>query len=714
MDEDKTRPIDRNAETTDSPPRPLDEAFTEPARESVPERIGQYRIVRVIGEGGMGTVYLAEQTEPVHRQVALKIIKLGMDTKQVIARFEAERQALAMMDYPSIARVFDAGATEAGRPYFVMEYVPGVPITDYCDREKLDTNERLDLFIQVCEAVQHAHQKGVIHRDLKPGNILVSVKEGKAVPKVIDFGVAKATHRKLIVGTLFTEQGQLIGTPEYMSPEQAEMTGLDVDTRTDIYSLGVLLYELLTGSLPFEPGSLRQAGFDEIRRIIREDDPPRPSTRLSSLGDESSVIAKRRRTDPRSLGRQLHGDLDWIVMRALEKSRTRRYESAHGLAADIRRHFAHQPVVAGPPSASYRMGKFVRRNRAWVGGAAATFVVLLAGVVATSAFALRAERLNSSLRTQNERALDAIGQLIVEVGEVDEWGLSPGVGHTEAGIDGPDGSFLVYRVWQNPDETFDIRFNRITTASSGSDDVAVDALAYFAVDLTGAIWAELTARASELEQVAEFQSSQFDAIVPELMGAGLRDAIIEATSDEEREYVRTVLGGINFTDIGLASLQANVFEPALKAIDEQFADQDLLRARLLQTISVTVRELGLFDLATGPQVQALAIRRAELGDEHPDTLISICNMVRLLLDLERMQEAESLAVECYESNLGVYGITHPETADAIKLLVDLYTDWHEAEPDKGYDAKAEEWREKLEEANPTQDEEPAESESDDS
>ncbi len=312
------------------------------------ERVGRYKLLQQIGEGGFGVVYQAEQTEPVHRIVALKIIKLGMDTKQVVARFEAEPQALALMDHPNIAKVLDAGATDAGRPYFVMELVKGVPITEYCDQAQLDMQGRLELFQQVCHAVQHAHQKGIIHRDLKPTNVLVALHDGKAVPKVIDFGIAKATDHRLTEKTLFTEFRQMIGTPEYMAPEQAELSGLDIDTRADIYSLGVLLYELLTGTKPFDLQTLAERGYEEILRTIREVDPPKPSTRVSTMDDLPGVAAKRH-TPPRLLGKTLRGDLDWIVMKALEKDRSRRYETANALAADIGRFLTDEPVLATPP-----------------------------------------------------------------------------------------------------------------------------------------------------------------------------------------------------------------------------------------------------------------------------------------------------------------------------------------------------------------------------
>ncbi len=384
-------------------------------------RIGRYKLLQKLGEGGCGVVYMAEQTEPMRRRVALKVIKLGMDTKTVIARFEAERQALAMMDHTNIARVFDAGATETGRPFFVMELVKGIRITDYCDQNKLSTRERLELFKHVCQAIQHAHQKGIVHRDIKPSNILVTLHDGVPVPKVIDFGIAKATDQQLTDKTVFTVFGQFIGTPAYMSPEQAELSGLDTDTRTDIYSLGVLLYELLTGTTPFDPRDLLKRGLDEIRRTIREVEPPRPSTKVSTLAAaDLNTVSNQRQCGPAKLSVLLRGDLDWMVMKCLEKDRTRRYETANGLASDVEHHLNDEPVTAGPPTGFYRLQKLVRRNKVAVSATAMVALSVLVGL-STAIWSLVqekrarqraefAERDQAHLRQQAEAARDTVGR----------------------------------------------------------------------------------------------------------------------------------------------------------------------------------------------------------------------------------------------------------------------------------------------------------------
>lgn len=369
-----------------------------------PDRIGPYRILERIGEGGMGVVYLAEQETPIRRRVAIKVIKLGMDTKEVIARFEAERQALAMMDHAGVSRVLDAGVTDSGRPYFVMEFVPGIPVTDYCDRHRLNIRERVELFSGICRAVHHAHQKGIIHRDLKPSNLLVTLQERKPVSKIIDFGVAKATNQRLTEHTYFTEHGKLIGTPEYMSPEQAEMTGLNVDTSTDIYSLGVLLYELLTGSLPFDPESLRTSSWDEIHRRLREEDPPPPSVRLKQMDQSAEEAAHERGTVSSSLAKTLHGELDWIVMKAIDKDRTRRYASAAELAQDIKNYVSNEPVLAGPPGTLYRLRKTLAKHKGLVLSATALVAFLAASLLVVAGLYVRAENARDQAVAERDKA----------------------------------------------------------------------------------------------------------------------------------------------------------------------------------------------------------------------------------------------------------------------------------------------------------------------
>lgn len=611
------------AETIETPPGPQEartvsrigpDQHADPRRqgESSGGRVGRYKLLERLGEGGFGTVWAAEQSEPVKRRVALKVIKLGMDTRQVVARFEQERQALALMDHPNIAKVFDAGVTESGRPFFVMELCKGEPIVGYSDRNGLDIAGRLGLFAQVCDAVQHAHTKGIIHRDIKPSNILVSTQDGRPSVKVIDFGIAKATASKLTEMTLFTEHRQLIGTPEYMSPEQAEGS-LDIDTRTDVYSLGVLLYELLTGTTPFSSEELRAAGYAEIQRIIREVEPPKPSTRLSESKGATTLAANKRHTEPRRVSSIVRGELDWIVMRAMEKDRQRRYETPSALGDDVRRYLAGEAVVAAPPSRSYRLRKAVRRNKGPVAAGVLVSAALVLGIIGTSWGLSRALR-------EKDRA-DRQATLAMEAAQSEAEQRAIAVARAE----------------------------EAEASRSRAETAEADALA----------------RAQELELVAEFQAEQLSAIDPELMGANLRRSLLEAAPESGRDELAASLAPINFTNYAMTTLEENIFERTIDAIDQQFATQPLVRARLLQTASDTLRELGLLDLAAEPQERALALRREHLGNDHPDTLFSINNAATLLTARGRYDEAEAYYAEALDGGRRVWGDEHPDTLNII-------------------------------------------------
>jgi serine/threonine protein kinase/Tfp pilus assembly protein PilF len=595
--------------------------------------IGPYRLLEAIGEGGFGVVYLAERREPMVQRVALKVMKPGMDSRAVIARFEQERQALAVMDHPNVARVFDGGLTPGGRPYFVMEYVKGEPVTVFADRHRLTIRERLELFIPVCEAVQHAHMKGIIHRDLKPSNILAAPVAGAggddrgsaraAVVKVIDFGVAKAISHALTDGTIFTEHGQFIGTPEYISPEQAEMGATDIDTRTDVYSLGMVLYELLSGTLPFEARTLRAAGYGEIQRIIRDVDPPRPSTRLSAADERTgAAIARARQADRERIAAELRRELEWIPMKALRKDRTRRYASAESLAADVRRYLDGKPLEAAPESRAYLLRKFVRRNRVQVTAAAAVALSLVGG-----------------FGTALWQAREAAGQRDAAV-------LA---GRREA-------------AQREEAERQRARADERAVAAEAAENAERE-------------------RADELKRVSDFLSEMLRQIDTRTAGEGLmRDlrerflAALEKANVPEAE--RTARGDalgrdlvrVNATDIAAAMIDRTILTPAIRSIDERFRNDPKTDASLRQALADLYTTIGLYSSARPLQESALATRRRVLGEEHPDTLTSINDMGFLLRNQGRLAEAEAYYREALEKRRRVLGEEHQETLASINNL----------------------------------------------
>jgi serine/threonine protein kinase/tetratricopeptide (TPR) repeat protein len=591
--------------------------------------IGHYKLLQEIGEGGFGVVYLAEQEQPVRRRVALKIIKLGMDTKQVIARFEAERQALALMDHPHIAKVLDAGATDTGRPYFVMELVRGVPITEYCNKQNMSFGERLKLFMQVCGAVQHAHQKGIIHRDIKPSNVLVAQVDDKPSPKVIDFGIAKATQARLTEQTMFTEIGQFIGTPAYMSPEQADPVGVDIDTRSDIYSLGVLLYELLTGATPFDSKSLRQAGLDEIKRMIREEDPPRPSTRLSSLGAELDTVARQRAIEPKKLGPLLRGDLDWIIMKALEKDRARRYETANALALDIERYLSGEPVVAAPPSAAYRFQKFVKRNWGTVTACGAVTASLVLGIVA---FGWQARIAGA----QRDRALYAEEQTrkrakeLKEVADFHAQMLSQ-VDPTTAGV----------RLTEDVRARFEA-----TLAKSATPDEQRAAQA----ELFSDQWSRVNATDAARELIERtILAPAVAAIDKQFVDQPSVAATLRHVLAERYHFL-----GLDATAL---ALEERVLSDRRRVLGEEHPDTLLA----IGNLAVFLKAVGKRKEAEAHHREALEKSRRVRGDDDPETLVCIANLGVLLLETGQLNEAERYAREALERRRRVLGEDDPDT-----------------------------------------------------
>jgi serine/threonine protein kinase/tetratricopeptide (TPR) repeat protein len=637
-----------------------------------PQRVGPYRIVRKVGEGGMGIVYEAEQEAPVRRRVALKLIKWGMDTKEVLARFNSERQALALMNHPNIARVYDAGATAEGRPYFAMEYVQGIPITEYCDKHRLAIRDRLALFMDVCEGVQHAHQKGIIHRDIKPSNILVSSQEDAPVPKIIDFGVAKATSQRLTEATVFTEFGQVIGTPEYMSPEQAEMTNLDIDTRTDVYSLGILLYELLTGRQPFDATELRRAGLAEIQRRLREDEPVRPSSRVTGHSKDSTISATNRAADARALGRALSGDLDWITMKAMEKDRVRRYETPHALALDIGRHLHDEPVLAGPPSGMYRARKLFRRHRVPVLAAGAVVVALIAGVIGTSWAlwrAVQAER-RAAAEAVESRRQTAIAEAVNGFLNND---LLAAVVPSSAPGQGKDVTMR---------QVLDAAAERIDRASRSGGRFASEPLVEASVRVTlGHTYRELGAyaasephlrRALELRRGALGANHQETARVMNQLAVlhwrqGRFD-LAEPLYREVYEGSRRTLGGDHPDTLAYEMNLASVYRAQGRYQD---AVQGAKAPGTVSEMNNLANDLALlerYDEAGQMMRETLALKQEIYGPAHPTTLNTISSLADLKEVMGQDGEAEALHRQALEGRIRALGPDHVRTLQSSEGL----------------------------------------------
>jgi serine/threonine protein kinase/tetratricopeptide (TPR) repeat protein len=693
--------------------------------EIVDGRIGRYSLLKMLGEGGMGIVYLAQQDQPIKREGALKVIKPGMDTKRVISRFETERQVLALLKHPNIAQVYDAGTTDSGRPYFVMEYVEGLPITEHCDHYKLTIEERLDLFLQVCQAVQHAHQKGIIHRDIKPSNILVSTQDGQTIPKIIDFGVAKAISQPLTDRTLYTEQDQLFGTPEYMSPEQVDMANEDIDIRSDIYSLGVLLYVLLTGVLPFDSKTLREGGVEHVRQVIRQTDPKTPSTRLSSMGDEARKMAESRKTEISSLVKCLHKELEWIPIKAMRKERAERYQSASELAEDVKSYLNGDALTAGPPSTVYRLKKLVRRNRALVTGIAAVLVVLIAGVVVSTIFAFRAER-----QARNSQAISdfLINDLLASVQEVGATKREVTIESLlDVALERLEGKFATEPLIEASirgiiaDTYFKIgnfeaaqsnmkRAIELRTKSVGADDFQT-------------LWLMLAQSWYYMEDLKNHEAQLILEDTIDGMKRILSDDdwhLLEATSrlawvywrqgrleDAEKlqaealEVVRTKLGpehryapnhmeGLAFVywEQGDHERALNLAKKALEISrrDDWNRGEE---ANITKSLAWMYQELGRYSEAEDMYLNGLELkRRLDAGEENHFLLQRIGELGTMYRMWKKYDEAEQWLLKAEEIARRVFGNEHKITNSIVNNLIDLYKAWDKPE-------KADEWRAKL-------------------
>ncbi len=721
MEDDRTYALPAD----DDPPPETTEGAAD-AEESTPEFIGPYRLLERVGVGGMGEVFEAEQQEPIRRRVALKIVKRGMDTEEFVARFESERQALALMDHPSIAKVFDGGASDRGRPYFVMEFVDGVPITEYCQANKLGVQQRLELFIQVCEGVQHAHQKAIIHRDIKPNNVMVTEVDGRPVPKIIDFGVAKATDDSLSDLTMQSNMGQLLGTPAYMSPEQTDLDTQNIDTRTDVYALGVLLYELLVGERPFSQEEFENVGFQEALRKIREDEPPRPSARLVTMDTSLDVAARERDCAPTILKRRLKGDLDWITMKALEKDRDRRYDTAHGLAMDIQRHLDDQPVLAGPPGTTYMVQKFVKRHRTGVLAGVLMLVTVLLGITGTTVGLIRAvsaERkatLEAATATQvsdflvdlfevsdpdQARGNTITAREILDAGASRIGGELAGQPETQARLMNTIGK--VYRnlgLYEEAEPLLQTSLD-LRRETLGDDDLALatslieladlhirlarydvaEALLQEAMDLMGRhADADRLALAQSIGELASVYRRQgrYDAARPLYERA--RDLRIAALGPDDPEVARS-LNGLAILSYNEGDYEAaeDLYQQALAIWESAYGENHADVAKGLNNLGLLYHQLERVDEAEIYYQRAIAIYERVLGPEHPRLGRAVNNLALLY----QFQEQYAKAAPLYERALAIrekaVGRDHPDVAQTVNNLANLYRlqgDYARAEP----------------------------------
>jgi len=652
----------------------LEPLLSEESSPVAPEvRIGPYTLVEKLGEGGMGTVWVAEQTKPVRRRVALKVIKAGMDQELILQRFEAERQALALMNHPNIATVLDAGTSETGRPYFVMELVKGVPITRYCDDVKASVPQRLRLFVAVCHAIQHAHQKGVLHRDIKPANVLVSTEDVEPVPKVIDFGVAKALHQRLTERPMHTEAGQLVGTLEYMSPEQVELVNWDIDTRSDVYALGVLLYVLLAGSTPLDADALRNNPLSETLRLIREVDPERPSVRLAHAAESLPELSAARGTDPARLARELRGELDWIVMRALEKDRARRYESASALARDVERHMQHEPVEACPPTRRYRLGKFLRRHRVEALAAASGLALLVAAAAVSTWQAVRAKRA--------ERTAAAVSAFLQNdlLGQAD-LANQPGEGS------GRDPDVKVRTLLDRAAEAIEGKFPQqpLTEAAVRlTIGKAYRALGQYS-DGQRQLERSVALYAKELGQDHPVTLDSKSSLAY-LYGAQGRYDLAEPLSEEVvrgrtaqlgPDHPDTLVSKNNLAQVYRSERKFRQAEPLyLEVVRADTATlgaghRETLRAET--NLAALYRDQERFAEAEALYQEVVRVQTATLGVDHPDTLVSKNGLAAAYRGLGRRDEAEALFREVVEARTSKLGADHPDTLTTKNNLALLY------------------------------------------